>query len=209
MPFHKRDYENRYTSFDGYKYQSENAFSDSDLNVLDVLRSDKLLKRLNMKTADSWQIVIEDMGGAVAARFNPFEEQILLDTQVLKSGLIRLRNHYLHELTHKIVGPGHGTNFFLIMAILYCRYYAESDTEQIIGWMSFYDLQDVRFFDGSKYYDVEEIFDLSDSICDYQHLDFSQFIKEIEYWASSKWSIEVIEHYLKGKEITLTNKRQN
>src|ERR1035437_6437616 len=121
MPFSLREYENKYSSFEGFKYQSKSVLTDNDLTLLDVLKSQKFFDKINLKS-DRWDLIIEDIGGETAGRFNPFENQIILDCHLLKMGFDWLRDCYIHELTHKVVGLGHGTAFFLMCCVISCRY---------------------------------------------------------------------------------------
>ena len=202
--FEKRDYENRFTSFEGFNYQSESVLSDSDLNKLDVLKSFLFFDTIKMRHKDCWDVVIEKMENGVAGRFNPFEQQIIFDDKVLKDGFDALRSCYIHELTHKIVGKGHGTNFFILCCVISCRYYKRRACDLVLS-MQLYDCQDVRVYDGSTYttlsdYADDNAINICARIRDYLNLDFQDFIREIEFLASSRYTIEEIADYLKERD---------
>lgn len=199
MPFSLREYENKYSSFEGFQYQSKSVLTDNDLTLLDVLKSQRFFDKINLKS-DKLDLIIEDMGGDTAGRFNPFENQIILDCRLLKMGFYFLRDCYIHELTHKIIGLGHGTDFFLMCCVISCRYY-QREAWDLVSKMALYDCQDVRVYNGKTYTPLKLLgHSLSGKIGDFPELDFQDFINEIDYLASTRYTIEEIADYLKERD---------
>lgn len=202
--FDKRDYANRHKSFDGFEYQSKFAFSDSDLNQVEVLKTSFFFDTIKAKS-DMWDLVIEDIdGGDAAGLYNPYEQQIILDCRLLKQGFYCLRDCYIHELTHKHIGLGHGTNFFIMCCVISCRYYKRKAGD-LVPLMRLYECQDVRVYDGLTYtplghYAQNNALEICAKIGDCSELDFYDFIVEIEFLASSRYTIEAIADYLEERE---------
>ena len=198
--FDKRDYANRHKSFDGFEYQSKFAFSDSDLNQIEVLKTPCFFDTIKLKR-DLWDLVIEDIdGGDTAGLYNHYEQQIILDCRLLKQGFYCLRDCYIHELTHKHVGLGHGTNFFILCCVISCRYYKRRACD-LVPLIRLYECQDVQIYNRLTYTALKDYAqDLCAQIRDCSELDFYDFIVEIEFLASSRYTIEEIADYLQERD---------
>ena len=196
--FDRRDYANVYHSFEGFRYLSEEPFSEQQKTLCDVLRSKDLSEALKTKP-DRFEIVLERIGGNIIGFCNEDEKQIYLDYRLFNRGLGWVRDCYLHELAHTIAGGGHGTTFFIICCVLKSRYYKKPASE-ILAFSYVYDCQDMIFFDGSMYYEMGELFDNIEPIRDIEKIDFSGLVRVIDDWSKSGLSIEIIAQEVKKKD---------